>query len=187
MAETVLFNSKLPRHLKATNFPRPTGYIKSLLAYVIDLQKLSKFQKSFVCLICPLRIRKSIRFWKQYLRANGFLSSLLYEMSRWVCPTSSQSEINSFPSFIWTKWWRPKITQKLGEQLSWKRFIETMTCQRLVSVDNFKLILLSTQINIYCLIANQMPALLVERVQWTRVAVMLVQSLYFSLPLRLEL
>ena len=148
---------------------------------------LSKFQKSFVCLTCALRIRKSIRFWKQYLRANGFMSSLLYEMSRWVCPTSSQSEINSFPSFIWTKWWRPKITQKLGEQLSWKRFIETMTCQRLVSVDNFKLILLSTQINIYCLIANQMPALLLQRAQWTWAAVMLVQSLYFSLPLRLEL
>jgi len=54
-------------------------------------------------------------------------------------------------------------------------------------VGNFKLILLSTQINIYCLIANQMPALLVQRAQWTRVAVMLVQSLYFSLPLRLEL
>ena len=182
-----LIQNSLDHDLKATNFPRPTGYIKSLLAYVIDLQNTVKIPKILVCLMCALRIRKSIRFWKQYLRANGFMSSLLYEMSRWVCPTSSQPEINSFPSFIWTKWWRPKITQKLGEQLSWKRFIETMTCQRLVSVDNFKLILLSTQINIYCLIANQMPALLVQRAQWTWAAVMLVQSLYFSLPLRLGL
>ena len=183
----MLFNSKLPRHLKVTNFPRPTGYIKSLLAYVIDLQNTVQILKILRPLICALRIRKSIRFWKQYLRANGFMSSLLYEMSRWVCPTSSQSEINSFPGFICAKWWRPKITQKLGELLSWKRFIETATCQRLVSVGNFKLILLSTQINIYRLIANQMPALLVQRAQWARVAVMLVQSLYFSLPLRLEL
>ena len=182
-----LIQNSLDHDLKATNFPRPTGYIKSLLAYVIDLQNTVKIPK--ILRLFNIRLANSQKHpvWKQYLRANGFMSSLLYEMSRWVCPTSSQSEINSFPSFIWTKWWRPKIRQKLGEQLSWKRFIETMTCQRLVSVDNFKLILLSTLINIYYLIANQMPALLVQRAQWTRVAVMLVQSLYFSLPLRLEL
>ena len=41
---------------------------------------------------------------------------------------------------------------------------------------------LSTQINIYCLITNQTPALLVQRASWTRAAVMLLQSLYFSRP-----
>ena len=53
------------------------------------------------------------------------------------------------------------------------------TCQRLVSVGIFKLILLSMQINIYCLATNQMPALLVQHPLRMRVTVMLVQSLYF--------
>ena len=41
---------------------------------------------------------------------------------------------------------------------------------------------LSTQINTYCLITNQTPALLVQYAPWTRAAVMLLQSLYFSRP-----
>ena len=41
---------------------------------------------------------------------------------------------------------------------------------------------LSTQINIYCLMTNQTPALLVQHPPWTRAAVMLLQSLYFSRP-----
>ena len=41
---------------------------------------------------------------------------------------------------------------------------------------------LSTQINIYRLMTNQTPALLVQRAPWTRAAVMLLQSLYFSRP-----
>ena len=41
---------------------------------------------------------------------------------------------------------------------------------------------LSTQINIYCIMTNQTHALLVQRAQWTRAAVMLLQSLYFSRP-----
>ena len=41
---------------------------------------------------------------------------------------------------------------------------------------------LSTQINIYCLMINQTPALLVQRAPWTRAAVMLLESLYFSRP-----
>ena len=36
------------------------------------------------------------------------------------------------------------------------------------------------QINIYCLMTNQMPALLVQRAMWMRAAVMLLQSLCFS-------
>ena len=36
------------------------------------------------------------------------------------------------------------------------------------------------QSNIYCLITNQTPALLVQHTPWTRAAVMLGQSLYFS-------
>ena len=38
------------------------------------------------------------------------------------------------------------------------------------------------QINIYCLMTNQTPALLVQRAPWMRAAVMLLQSLYFSRP-----
>ena len=133
-----------------------------MLAFVIDLQ--NTVQKSFICLICVLQICNSIQLWKQYLRTNyHFMSSLLYEISM-KCP------------------WRPTITQKLGEQLSWKCLIETTTCQRRVSVANFQLILLSMQINIYCLLTNQTPALLVQCTPWTQVAVMLVQSLYFSRP-----
>ena len=41
---------------------------------------------------------------------------------------------------------------------------------------------LLTQINIYCLMTNQTPEFLVQRAPWTRAAVMLLQSLYFSLP-----
>ena len=41
---------------------------------------------------------------------------------------------------------------------------------------------LSTQINIHRLMTNQMPTLLVQRAPWTRAAVMLLQSLYFSRP-----
>ena len=39
---------------------------------------------------------------------------------------------------------------------------------------------LSTQINIYCPMTYQTPALLVQHAPWTRAAVMLLQSLYFS-------
>ena len=45
-----------------------------------------------------------------------------------------------------------------------------------------KLNLLSTQINIYCLMTNQTPALLVQCALWRQAAVMLLQSLYFSHP-----
>ena len=46
---------------------------------------------------------------------------------------------------------------------------------------------LSAQIDIYCLMTNQMPALLIQRAPWTRAAVMLLQSLYFSRPFPLQL
>ena len=52
------------------------------------------------------------------------------------------------------------------------------TCQ----CRQFKLNLMSTQINIYCLITHQTPALLVQCALWMRAAVMLLQSLYFSHP-----
>ena len=73
----MLFNSKLPRLLELTKFPHRC-YIKIILAYVIDLQ--NTVQKSFICLICAVQIHKSIQFWKQNLRTNGFMSSLLYEI-----------------------------------------------------------------------------------------------------------
>ena len=41
------------------------------------------------------------------------------------------------------------------------------------------------QINIYCLMTNQMPALLVQHILWMRAAnrkLLLLQSLYFSRP-----
>ena len=41
---------------------------------------------------------------------------------------------------------------------------------------------LSPQINIYCLVTNQTPKLLVQRASWTRATVMLLKSLYFSRP-----
>ena len=52
------------------------------------------------------------------------------------------------------------------------------TCQ----CRQLKLNPLSTQINIYCLMTNQTPALLVQRAPWTQATVMLLQSLYFSRP-----
>ena len=53
------------------------------------------------------------------------------------------------------------------------------TCQ----CRQLKLDPLSRQLNIYCLMTNQTPALLVQRAPWSRAAVMLLQSLYFSRPL----
>ena len=53
---------------------------------------------------------------------------------------------------------------------------KTCQCQQL------KLNQFSTQINIYCLMTNQTSALLVQHAAWTRAAVMLLQSLYFSHP-----
>ena len=38
------------------------------------------------------------------------------------------------------------------------------------------------QINIYCLMTNQTPVLLVQRAPWKQAAVMLLQSFYFSRP-----
>ena len=65
----------------------------------------------------------------------------------------------------------------------WKRTVYgnvdlSTTCQ----CRQLRLNPLSTQINIYCLMTNQTPALLVQRASWTRAAVMLLQSLYFSRP-----
>ena len=51
------------------------------------------------------------------------------------------------------------------------------TCQ---SCQQLKLNLLSMQINIYCLMMSQTPALLVQHTPWTWAAVMLGLSLYFS-------
>ena len=56
------------------------------------------------------------------------------------------------------------------------RLKEMSTCQR----RQLKLNPLSTQINIYCLMTNQTPALLVQRAPSTEAAVTLLQSLYFS-------
>ena len=55
------------------------------------------------------------------------------------------------------------------------------TCQ----CHQLKLNLLSTQINIYCLMTNRTPALLVQHALWTRAVnreLLLLQSLYFSRP-----
>ena len=54
----------------------------------------------------------------------------------------------------------------------------SMTCQ----CRQFKLNLMSTQINICCLITDQTPALLVQHTLWMRAAMILLQSLYFSHP-----
>ena len=76
----------------------------------------------------------------------------------------------------------PKILCVFGTVL-WKRTFYrhddlSTTCQ----CPQLKLNLLSTEINFYCLMTNQTPALLVQRAPWTRAAVMLLQSLYFSRP-----
>ena len=57
----------------------------------------------------------------------------------------------------------------------------SMTCQ----CRQLKLNLLSMKINIYCLMTNQMPVLLVQHTLWTwdgNYKLLLLQSLYFSRP-----
>ena len=54
----------------------------------------------------------------------------------------------------------------------------SMTCQ----CWQLKLNPLSTQINFYCLMTNETPALLVQHAPWIRAEVMLLQSLYSSCP-----
>ena len=81
--------------------------------------------------------------------------------------TQQRLVINSFPSFDGPKWWRSS-----GEQVLWKHtfysavFIETTPCQ----CRQLKQNPLSMQINICCLMTNQMPALLLQ----------CTLSLYFS-------
>ena len=63
----------------------------------------------------------------------------------------------------------------------WKRtFYGNVDLSTTCQCRQFRLNPLSTQINIYCLMTNQKPALLVQRAPWTRAAMMLLQSLYFS-------
>ena len=65
----------------------------------------------------------------------------------------------------------------------WKRtFYGNVDLSTTCQCWQLRLNLLSTQINIYCLMTNQTPALLVQRAPWTEAAVMLLQSLYFSCP-----
>ena len=65
----------------------------------------------------------------------------------------------------------------------WKRtFYGNIDLSTTCQCRQLKLNPLSTQINIYCLMTNQTPALLVQRAPWTRAAVMLLQFLYFSRP-----
>ena len=65
----------------------------------------------------------------------------------------------------------------------WKRTFNgnvdlSTTCQ----CQQLKLNQLSTQINIYCLMTNQTPALQLQHAPWTQSAVMLLQSFYFYRP-----
>ena len=85
----------------------------------------------------------------------------------------------------WLTWFIRKIAKilRVFGNVLWKRTFYrnddlSTTCQ----CRQLKLNPLSTQINIYCLMTNQTPALLVQRAPWTQAAVMLLQSLYFSRP-----
>ena len=74
----------------------------------------------------------------------------------------------------------PKILCVFGTVL-WKHaFYRHDDLSKTYQCRQVKLNLLSTEINFYCLMTNQTPALLVQRAPWTRAAVMLLQSLYFS-------
>ena len=168
-----LIQNSLDHDLKATNFPRPTGYIKSLLAYVIDLQNAVKIPK--ILRLFNMRLANS--------QKHPVLKTILARKRFYVIPPLWNVQMslsyvkpigNKFvPKFHLNKMMKTENNTKVRGTVVMKAFYRN---------DD-----LSTEINIYCLIANQMPALLVQRAQWTRVAVMLVQSLYFSLPLRLEL
>ena len=73
----------------------------------------------------------------------------------------------------------PKILRVFAQDVPYGMKAYVLWKYRLV---NDLSVSLSTQINIYCLMTNQMPALLVQRAPWTRAAVLLLQSLYFSCP-----
>ena len=63
----------------------------------------------------------------------------------------------------------------------WKRtFYGKVDLSTTCQCRQLKLNTLLTQINISCLMTNQMPALLVQRAPWTRAAVTLLQPLDFS-------
>ena len=70
------------------------------------------------------------------------------------------------------------VPYRMKAYILWKcRLVNDLSvCQQL------KLKLLSMQINIYCLMTNQTPVLLVQSAPWTQTAVTLLQSLYFSRP-----
>ena len=109
---------------------------------------------------------------------SSFLRQRSVELQHSPCRAASKA--------CWLMWFIhkiPKILWVCSRCALWQyyeivRFIETTTCQ----CRQLKLNPLSTQINIYCLMTNQTPALLVQCAPWARTAVILLQSLYFSHP-----
>ena len=70
------------------------------------------------------------------------------------------------------------LTVVLWKRMFYKNDDLSTTCQ----CWQLKLNPLSMQINIYCLMTNQIPALLVQCALWMRAAMMFLQSLYFFCP-----
>ena len=81
LAETLFLFSKLPRSLKLTKFPWKMPFVFAQNV-PCKFSMASGFENNSCILV------------------NGFMSSLLHEMSRRVCPTSHQLKINSFSSFV---------------------------------------------------------------------------------------
>ena len=84
-------------------------------------------------------------------------------------------------TFSWSKYQKSFVCLRKMCLMVWKRtFYGNVDLSTTCQCRQFRLNPLSTQINIYCLMTNQKPALLVQRAPWTRAAMMLLQSLYFS-------
>ena len=94
----------------------------------------------------------------------------------------------------WLTWFIlriPKILHVLAQDVPYgstvmkHMFYRNDNLSRTCQCRQLKLNLLSMEINIYCLMTNQMPALLVQHALWMRAAnceLLLLQSLYFSCP-----
>ena len=146
--------------------------------------------------------------WQEF---HAFYHSLIIKKLRWWWKTYqthlasiTRLQISPFETVILSCFWaipRNKISKHAQESIFlikilkilcvsaqdglmvWKRtFYGNVDLSTTCQCRQLKLNLLSMQIKIYCLLTNQTPVLLVQCALWTRAAVMLLQSLYFSPP-----
>ena len=182
--------------------------LRTALHYLNAWNRLLLSKQWFYTISGPFFQMKSANMHRWNIFLIEALSMLASPQIKTVKPPDKKPSISDKPSFfsrrsvrfqfVWQKLlqYSPGRVASKACWLTW--FILRKMCLMVVSLKRtfyrndglsttcqcrqLKLNPLSTQINIYCLMTNQTPALLVQRAPWTQATVMLLQSLYFSRP-----